>query len=82
MNTGVKYESISASSSSVNMGNIAYGGQANYIQENVHMKGEHREKREYRDDLQHDLMATMMQHQGMLTIETLRIFVSAFPPGL
>lgn len=65
VNTGVKYQTIS---SSVNLGNIAYGGQANYVQgETVHqMKAEQRmDKREFREELHHDLMATMMQqHQG------------------
>lgn len=66
VNTGVKYQTISASSS-VNLGNIAYGGQASYVQaETVHqqLKSEQRaDKREYREDLHHDLMATMMQQQ-------------------
>ncbi|XP_059053084.1 zinc finger and BTB domain-containing protein 14-like isoform X1 [Achroia grisella] len=66
VNTGVKYQTISTSS--VNLGNIAYGGQASYVQaETVHqqLKAEQRtDKREYRDELHHDLMATMMQqHQ-------------------
>ncbi|CAH0701370.1 unnamed protein product [Spodoptera exigua] len=69
VNTGVKYQTISASSS-VNLGNIAYGGQASYVQaETVHqqLKAEQRpEKREYREELHHDIMATMMQqHQGI-----------------
>lgn len=69
MNTGVKYQTISATSS-VNLGNIAYGGQASYVQaETVHqqLKAEQRaDKREYREELHHDLMATMMQqHQGI-----------------
>lgn len=67
MNTGVKYQTIS--SSSVNLGNIAYGGQTSYVQaETVHqMKAEHRtDRREFREEIHHDLMATMMQqHQGM-----------------
>lgn len=67
VNTGVKYQTISASSS-VNLGNIAYGGQTSYLQaETVHqMKAEQRmDKREFREELHHDLMATMMQqHQG------------------
>ncbi|CAB3223817.1 unnamed protein product [Arctia plantaginis] len=67
VNTGVKYQTIS-SSSSVNLGNIAYGGQTSYVQaETVHqqLKTEQRvDKREYREELHHDLMATMMQqHQ-------------------
>lgn len=67
VNTGVKYQTIS--SSSVNLGNIAYGGQTSYVQaETVHqqLKTEQRvDKREYREELHHDLMATMMQqHQG------------------
>ncbi|XP_075973622.1 uncharacterized protein LOC142974932 isoform X2 [Anticarsia gemmatalis] len=67
VNTGVKYQTISASSS-VNLGNIAYGGQTSYVQaETVHqqLKSEQRaDKREYREELHHDLMATMMQqHQ-------------------
>ncbi|CAH0579176.1 unnamed protein product [Chrysodeixis includens] len=69
VNTGVKYQTISATSS-VNLGNIAYGGQASYVQaETVHqqLKAEQRaDKREYREELHHDLMATMMQqHQGI-----------------
>lgn len=68
VNTGVKYQTISASSSSVNLGNITYGGQTSYVQtESVQqqLKAEHRaEKREYREELHHDLMATMMQQQG------------------
>ncbi|CAH0719546.1 unnamed protein product, partial [Brenthis ino] len=65
VNTGVKYQSITATSSTVNVGNIAYGGagQVGYVQETV-LKGEQRDKREYRDELHHDLMASMMQqHQ-------------------
>lgn len=54
----------------MNLGNIAYGGQASYVQaETVHqqLKAEQRpEKREYREELHHDIMATMMQqHQGI-----------------
>lgn len=67
VNTGVKYQTVS-SSSSVNLGNIAYGGQTSYMQaETVHqMKAEQRvDKREFREEIHHDLMATMMQqHQG------------------
>ncbi|KAJ8730273.1 hypothetical protein PYW07_017311 [Mythimna separata] len=68
VNTGVKYQTIS--SSSVNLGNIAYGGQASYVQAETvqqHLKAEQRpDKREYREELHHDLMATMMQqHQGI-----------------
>lgn len=62
----MKYQSITATSSTVNVGNIAYGGggQVGYVQETV-LKGEQRDKREYRDELHHDLMASMMQqHQG------------------
>ncbi|XP_047529972.1 chorion transcription factor Cf2-like [Vanessa atalanta] len=65
VNTGVKYQSITATSSTVNVGNIAYGGggQVGYVQETV-LKGEQRDKREYREELHHDLMASMMQqHQ-------------------
>ncbi|CAG9786314.1 unnamed protein product [Diatraea saccharalis] len=64
VNSGVKYQTISASSS-VNLGNIAYGGgQTSYVQETVQqLKAEQRDKREYRDELHHDLMATMMQQQ-------------------
>ncbi|CAH0398015.1 unnamed protein product [Chilo suppressalis] len=63
VNTGVKYQTIS--SSSVNLGNIAYGGgQTSYVQETVQqLKAEQRDKREYREELHHDLMATMMQQQ-------------------
>ncbi|XP_041978158.1 fez family zinc finger protein erm-like isoform X2 [Aricia agestis] len=50
--------------SSVNIGNITYGGQASYI-ESVQLKGE-RDKREYREE--HDIMATMMTQQGDLLI--------------
>lgn len=67
VNTGVKYQTISATSS-VNLGNIAYGGQTSYVQaESIHqLKAEQRtDKREYREELHHDIMATMMQqHQG------------------
>ncbi|XP_068631667.1 uncharacterized protein [Battus philenor] len=69
VNTGVKYQTISASTSSVNLGNIAYGGQGGYVQaETVHqLKAEQRtDKREYREEIHHDLMATMMQQQGKL----------------
>jgi hypothetical protein len=51
----------------VNLGNISYGGQAGYVQaETVHqLKAEQRsDKREYREEIHHDLMATMMQQQG------------------
>lgn len=65
VNTGAKYQTVSTS---VNLGNIAYGGQPNYVQaESVQpMKVEQRtDKREYREELQHDLVTTMMQqHQG------------------
>ncbi|CAF4923421.1 unnamed protein product [Pieris macdunnoughi] len=57
MPTGVKYQTI-PSSSTVNVGNIAYTGQ--YITEE-HLK--ERDKREYREELQQDIMATMMQQQ-------------------
>ncbi|KAJ0177058.1 hypothetical protein K1T71_007067 [Dendrolimus kikuchii] len=73
VNTGVKYQTISATSS-VNLGNIAYGGQTSYVQaESIHqLKAEQRtDKREYRDELHHDIMATMMQqHQGEVTQAT------------
>lgn len=62
----MKYQTISATSS-VNLGNIAYGGQGGYVQaETMHqLKAEQRiDKREYREELHHDLMATMMQQQG------------------
>ncbi|XP_049869261.1 adult enhancer factor 1-like [Pectinophora gossypiella] len=61
VNSGVKYQTISASTSSVNLGNIAYGGQTGYVHDSV-LK-ERSDKREYREE-HHDLMATMMQqHQ-------------------
>ncbi|XP_028163138.1 zinc finger protein 710-like isoform X2 [Ostrinia furnacalis] len=64
VNTGVKYQTISASSS-VNLGNITYGGQTSYVQAEVQqLKAEQRDKREYREDITHDIMATMMQQQG------------------
>ncbi|CAH2037852.1 unnamed protein product, partial [Iphiclides podalirius] len=66
LHTGVKYQTISATSS-VNLGNIAYGGQGGYVQaETVHqLKAEQRtDKREYREELHHDIMATMMQQQA------------------
>ncbi|XP_045497680.1 fez family zinc finger protein erm-like isoform X1 [Colias croceus] len=59
MPAGVKYQTIT-SSSTVNVGNIAYGAQ--YVPAEEPLKGE-RDKRDYRDDLQHDIMATMMQQQ-------------------
>lgn len=60
----MKYQTISASTSSVNLGNITYGGQASYVQETQQLKAE-RDKREYREEVHHDIMATMMQqHQG------------------
>ncbi|CAK1547019.1 unnamed protein product [Leptosia nina] len=59
MPAGVKYQTIT-SSSTVNVGNIAYSGQ--YVSESDHLKGD-RDKREYREELQHDIMATMMQQQ-------------------
>lgn len=59
----MKYQTISASSS-VNLGNITYGGQTSYVQAEMHQLKEQRDKREYRDDLHHDLMTTMMQQQG------------------
>lgn len=65
MNAGVKYQTISASTSSVNLGNITYGGQTSYVQaESVQqLKAEHRTEK--REEIHHDLMATMMQqHQG------------------
>ncbi|XP_026317678.1 zinc finger protein 583-like isoform X2 [Hyposmocoma kahamanoa] len=60
VNTGVKYQTISASTSSVNLGNITYGGQTSYVQaESVQQL-----KAEKREEIHHDLMATMMQqHQ-------------------
>ncbi|KAJ2946112.1 hypothetical protein O0L34_g5034 [Tuta absoluta] len=66
VNTGVKYQTISASSSSVNLGNISYGGQSYVQAETVQqLKAENRaDKREFREEVHHDLMATMMQqHQ-------------------
>ncbi|KAL4709925.1 hypothetical protein ACJJTC_003888 [Scirpophaga incertulas] len=68
VNTGVKYQTISASSSSVNLGNICYGAQTGYVQAETvqHLKAEQRvDKREYREELHHDLMATMMQQQDI-----------------
>ncbi|KPJ08279.1 Zinc finger protein 460 [Papilio machaon] len=70
LHTGVKYQTIS--SSSVNVGGVAYAGAsagagAGYVQtDTVHqLKAEQRiDKREYREELHHDLMATMMQQQG------------------
>ncbi|XP_028043982.1 zinc finger protein 551-like isoform X1 [Bombyx mandarina] len=66
VNAGVKYQTITASSSSVNLGNVSYGGQTSYVQAEVQQLKEQRlDKREYREELHHDLMATMMhQHQG------------------
>ncbi|KAL0841008.1 hypothetical protein ABMA28_014783 [Loxostege sticticalis] len=67
VNTGVKYQTISASTSSVNLGNITYGGQTSYVQAETvqQLKEQRADKREYREELTHDLMATMMQqHQG------------------
>ncbi|CAG9584532.1 unnamed protein product [Danaus chrysippus] len=64
VNAGVKYQSITATSSTVNVGNIAYGGsgQVGYVQETV-LKGEQRDKREYREE-HHDIMTSMLQqHQ-------------------
>lgn len=55
--TGVKYQTIT-SSSTVNVGNIAYTGQ--YVTEE---QLKERDKREYREELQQDIMATMMQQQ-------------------
>ncbi|KAG6450326.1 hypothetical protein O3G_MSEX006510 [Manduca sexta] len=73
VNTGVKYQTISASTSSVNLGNITYGGQASYVQTETvqqQLKAEQRtDKREYREELHHDLMATMM-HQHQVTQAT------------
>lgn len=65
VNAGVKYQTISASTSSVNLGNITYGGQTSYVQaESIQqLKSEHRTEK--REEIHHDLMATMMQqHQG------------------
>lgn len=62
----MKYQSITATSSTVNVGNIAYGGtgQVGYVQETV-LKGEQRDKREYREE-HHDIMTSMLQqHQGL-----------------
>lgn len=74
--TGVKYQTIS--SSSVNVGGVTYAtagpgvaGGAGYVQaDTVHqLKAEQRiDKREYREELHHDLMATMMQQQGTTVI--------------
>ncbi|XP_060802981.1 chorion transcription factor Cf2 [Amyelois transitella] len=60
VNTGVKYQTISASSS-VNLNNITYGGQS-YVQE-VQLKEQRTDKREYREELHHDLVTVMQQHQ-------------------
>ncbi|XP_053607171.1 zinc finger protein 444-like [Plodia interpunctella] len=60
VNTGVKYQTISASSS-VNLNNIQYGGQG-YVQE-VQLKEQRSDKREYREELHHDLVTVMQQHQ-------------------
>ncbi|XP_047995045.1 transcription factor E4F1-like [Leguminivora glycinivorella] len=54
VNSGVKYQAIS--SSTVNLGNVAYG--QTYVQEP-------KEKREYREE---DIMATMMQQQETITV--------------
>lgn len=62
INAGVKYQAISSST----LNNIAYG-QTSYVQaEAVHqMKEQRMDKREFSQELHHDLMATMMQqHQG------------------
>ncbi|KAI8435710.1 hypothetical protein MSG28_003960 [Choristoneura fumiferana] len=51
VNTGVKYQTIS---SSVNLGSVAYAPAYAELKDG---------KREFRDDITHDIMATMMQQQ-------------------
>ncbi|XP_050670721.1 zinc finger and SCAN domain-containing protein 23-like [Leptidea sinapis] len=58
MTPGVKYQTITSSSSSLNVGNISYGGHT-YIQADE-LKAD---KREYREELQQDIMTSMMQQQ-------------------
>lgn len=52
VNTGVKYQTIS---SSVNLGSVAYAPAYAELKDG---------KRDFRDDITHDIMATMMQQQG------------------
>ncbi|VVC99232.1 unnamed protein product [Leptidea sinapis] len=58
MTPGVKYQTITSASSSLNVGNISYGGHT-YIQADE-LKAD---KREYREELQQDIMTSMMQQQ-------------------